>query len=425
MTTLTWDQRKQKNFRKSFFAIETAFYFLQGLYITGLIVLTDYQMAVLFGLDYNKITTIIFIIGIPTYLKMFTALISDRVSIGKFGKRKPYLVIGAAFFAISFSLLYFFNAYSILYIIVLLLAYIGFMFVDGTADALTVDLTPINEASRMQGFAQAGKYAGTALAYILGSRLAPAIGWNNFTLLIGVIAIAQALVPLLFKEIESTQDKKKKYPGIIESFKLSFGNWPAIQGLIFAFVFMSSIGITSVMGPLMLNKVGLQVYGDSRLIGYVVLSISTATIGTLIRRWGGFTNRNVFISFALIWLLFTPWLMVMQNWENVALIYIAQICMGIARGITIVVTYALIMPLCNSTVEGFMFATFTSFMNIGRGLATKTVAFFGETVGIGMVPAIFVILPIMGIGLLMVPGINRGIAQIKQSQIETIEPVEA
>ena len=157
MSTLTWDQRKQSNFRKSFFAIETAFYFLQGVYLTSLIVLTDYQMAVLFGLDYGKITTIIFIIGIPTYLKMITALLSDRVSIGKFGKRKPYLVIGAIFFAVSFGLLYFFDNYSIYYIIVLLLAYIGFMFVDGTADALTVDLTPINEASRMQGFAQAGK----------------------------------------------------------------------------------------------------------------------------------------------------------------------------------------------------------------------------------------------------------------------------
>lgn len=421
MTTLTWDQRKQQNFRKSFFAIETIFYFLQGLYISGLIILTDYQMAVLFELDFSTISTIIFIIGIPTYLKMITALISDRVSIGKLGKRKPYLIIGAIFFAVSFSLLYFINAYSTYYVIVLFLAYVGFMFVDGTADALTVDLTPANEASRMQGFAQGGRYAGWALSYILGSRLAPVIGWDKFTLLIGIIAVAQALVPLLFKEIKNPESTPKTNPGVIESIKLSFGNWPAIQGLIFALVFMSSIGITSIMGPLMLEKVGLQVYGDSRLIGYIVLSISTATIGTLIRRWGGFTNRNVFISFAVIWLLFTPWLLVMQNWENVALVFIAQICMGIARGITIVVTYALIMPLCNSTVEGFMFATFTSLMNIGRGFASKVVAFFGETLNWGMVPAIFVILPIMAIGLLMVPGINRGIAKIKQTEAETIQ----
>ena len=419
MTTMTWDQRKQQNFRKSFFAIETVFYFLQGIYISGLIILTDYQMKVLFGLDFSTITTIIFIIGIPTYLKMVTALISDRVSIGKLGKRKPYLLIGAVFFAVSFTLLYSIQEYSVYYIIVLLLSYVGFMFVDGTADAMTVDLTPVNEASRMQGFAQGGRYAGWALAYILGSRLAPQIGWHNFTLLLGVVAIAQALVPLLFKEIEAP--KKKKNPGIIDSIKLSFGNWPAIQGLIFALVFMSSIGITSIMGPLLLDKVGLRVYGDSRLIGYIVLSISTATIGSLIRKFGGFTNRNVYFSFAAIWLLFTPWLLVMQNWDNIALIYLAQIGMGIARGIVIVVTYALIMPLCNSSVEGFMFATFTSLMNLGRGTASKIIAFFGETLDWGIVPSIFLIMPIMAIGLLMVPGINRGIAQIKESQTEAIE----
>ena len=59
-----------------------------------------------------------------------------------------------------------------------------------------------------------------------------------------------------------------------------------------------------------------------------------------------------------------------------------------------------------------MFSIFTSVMNLGTGaIAPKVIAYFGETVGIGMIPALFTMMPLMLIGVLMIPGINRSVEQ--------------
>jgi hypothetical protein len=122
------------------------------------------------------------------------------------------------------------------------------------------------------------------------------------------------------------------------------------------------------------------------------------------------TNKAIFILFILIWLLMTPWLLVMGNWDKPALVITAVVTMGIARGIVTLTTYSVLMRLCSETLEGFMFAIFTSLMNFGLGALTpKIVAYFGETLGWGMIPALFVMIPVMFIGVLTVPGINQSL----------------
>ena len=52
-----------------------------------------------------------------------------------------------------------------------------------------------------------------------------------------------------------------------------------------------------------------------------------------------------------------PWLFVQGNWDNSALVILAQSSMGLSRGIVTVTTYAVLMRLCSEALEGFMFAT--------------------------------------------------------------------
>ena len=102
---LTLDQRKQRNFKNYYFYVELLFYVLQGIYVAGLQVYIVYYTTNVFKLDYAAIATVTALSGLPTYLKMFTGLLSDRVPVGKFGRRKPYLIMGGVLFIPAFIVL--------------------------------------------------------------------------------------------------------------------------------------------------------------------------------------------------------------------------------------------------------------------------------------------------------------------------------
>ncbi len=408
MTTLSLNQRKQNNFQNIFFFIEAGFYFFQGIYISGLNVFTSFYLANVFGLSMVEIASIMAVSGIPMYLKMFTGLLSDKVPVGKFGRRKPYLFLGAVFFIIAFAFLVSLKDYSPLWMIALLLCNFSFVLVDGTADALTVDITPDQHATKMQGYANGGRYAGMAIGVLIASFLPQQIGWTPVIIILGAAAILQAVTAMLFLEIkEQNEDDKPKF---FQSFKLGFGNKGAILGLVFAFLFMGSFGVTYVMNPVIISNVSTELFGTANLLGYAAVALTAWLGGTLLNKTGGVTNKAIFILFILIWLLMTPWLLVMGNWDKPALVITAVVTMGIARGIVTLTTYSVLMRLCSETLEGFMFAIFTSLMNFGLGALTpKIVAYFGETLGWGMIPALFVMIPVMFIGVLTVPGINQSL----------------
>ena len=169
--------------------------------------------------------------GIPTYLKMFTGLLSDKVPVGKFGRRKPYLLLGGIGFLVAFIFLIGIKEFSSMWIFALMLCNIAFVLVDGTADALTVDVTPDEHTTKMQGYANGGRYAGMAVGIIIGSFLSNIIGWVPVIIILGVAAILQAVVAMLFREIK-IEGEKKNLLKFGESFKLGFGNKGAILGLV-------------------------------------------------------------------------------------------------------------------------------------------------------------------------------------------------
>ncbi|NJP40921.1 folate/biopterin family MFS transporter [Oscillospiraceae bacterium HV4-5-C5C] len=407
---LTLDQRKMENFKSYFYLIEAVFYFLQGIYVAGIQVYITYYTTKVFMLDYVTIATITATISVPTYLKMFTGLFSDRVPIGRLGRRKPYLFLGGILFIPAFIGLASIKEYSEVWLAALVVCFACFVIVDGTADALTVDVTPDEYASKMQGYANGGRYAGMAVGVIFSSILSGIIGWNIIIFVLALAAIGQAFVTLLFKEVPGTTQRKDLI-SIPAAVKLGFGNWGAWLGLLFAMCFMGAMGLANIVGPLVMNNTNQTIYGISTMVNYIAIAATAFVVGQIINKVGGLCNRNIWIMFGLIWVLLLPWLLVDGHWSNTALVIVANLTMGMARGIVTVITYAVLMRLCSDAIEGFMFAVFTSVMNIGlQSIAPKVIAYFGQTLNWGMIPALFTMLPLMLIGILTIPGINRSVA---------------
>lgn len=202
-------------------------------------------------------------------------------------------------------------------------------------------------------------------------------------------------------------------PKFFESFKLAFVNNPrAWFGAIFAFLFMGSFGVTYVMNPVIIRNVSTELFGIAKILGYAAVAITAWGVGSYVNKRGGVTNKTIFILFGLIWLFMVPWLFVQGNWDQPVLVILGVFCMSVSRGMVTLTTYSVLMRLCPPTLEGFMFAIFTSLMNVGlSALTPNIVTYFGEGLGWGMIPALFVMMPVMFVGVLMVPLINKSLAK--------------
>ncbi|WP_042432851.1 MFS transporter [Faecalispora jeddahensis] len=420
---LTLDQRKQRNFKNYYFYVELLFYVLQGIYVAGLQVYIVYYTTNVFKLDYAAIATVTALSGLPTYLKMFTGLLSDRVPVGKFGRRKPYLIMGGILFIPAFIVLSTISTYSVIWLSAIILCNICFVIVDGTADALTVDITPDEHTSKMQGFANGGRYVGMAIGVALASALPGIVGWHVVAIFLGVAAAGQAFVTLLFKELPEAKEKEKLIP-IKSAIKIGFGNRGAWLGLLFAVFFMGAMGMAIMIGPVVMKNTNSAVFGMATMTQYIAVAAGAFVVGQLVEKIGGLTNRNLAILFVAIWVLMCPWLLVNGNWDNTFMVIFAQAAMGFARGAVSVITYAVLMRLCSESIEGFMFSIFTSVMNLGLHMVSpKIIAYFGETLGMGMVPAMFTMMPMMLIGMLLIPTINKSVEERRAKEAAVSQAV--
>lgn len=416
-TTMTLDERRLKNFKNHFFYVEGLFYLLQGIYAGGLQIYVVYCMTKVFQLNYVTIASLSALIAMPVYFKMFTGLLSDRVPIGKFGRRKPYLIFGGILYIPSFLMLARITTYSPIWIVAVILCYSCFVLVDGTADALTVDVTPDKYVSKMQGFANGGRYIGMAIGVAIASFLSPVIGWNAVIIIVGVAAVGQSFIMMLIKEIKNEDIGNSNEEGLVPikiAFKMAFGSKGTWLGIIFGVLFCGCFGAKGNLNALIMNNVSREIYGLSSLVSFIFVAVGSLGGGIVVSKRGGFSNKNTLIIFIISWILYLPWLLVNNNWDNTSLLILAQCGLGLGTGLVHVCSYGIVMRLCYQSIEGFMFAIFTSVFNIGMvAIAPNVIAYFGETLGMGIIPAMYTMIPVTLLGMLIVPAINKTIEERK------------
>ena len=113
------------------------------------------------------------------------------------------------------------------------------------------------------------------------------------------------------------------------------------------------------------------------------------------------TSFKFYVGFLIaIWILWLPWLLVNRSPENITLVTIAIILVGIGQGFGAVLELALAMRLCTRSIEGFTFALMMSVSSFGAlAIGAKTASAFVERLD-GVIPAIFTLIPY---GLISLP----------------------
>jgi len=399
---------KLKNWKNNYFWIQALFYFLQGVFLAGIIQYSGIRMAE-WGVPLSKQATFTALTSLPAMLKLFMGLFTDRVVIGKWGRRKPYIVFGLLVTIPAYISYLSAGDYTGLFI-AQLLAFIAWAIVDTTLDALTVDITPDEYDSQMQSFAQGGRYSGMAVGAFSVPVLGPIIGWETIIIIIGMFGILMPISALLIRETPVTKEDLKGNMALGKMFKKAFSSkttWLGLAASIFmfggiTFTFVSNYVLTTFHWNE--DPAKMKIYGVASLLALLGTMVGAIIMGRIYRS-RGFKMRTIVIATVIFLLLTSVWWIFEANPENIWLYALCSFVRNIGNGMMVVTIYTIIMRICIPSIEGFIFALMTSVMNIGQlAISPKilgaTLPKFGITLSM-LVLSLAVIFAVFLISLIM------------------------
>ena len=175
-----------------FFAL---LYFIQGATLAYIV---NFQKPFLSGQGISTATLGLFTSSLlaPFILKVFLGMLSDRVPIGRFGSRKPYMAIGLGLFAVSYLALAFVAPAQQfpLFWALTWSASLGLALFDTCADGWAIDVADEEEQSYIQASMIAGKSVGLILMSLGFGWLAMSGGYALIFMILAALAMGVLVV---------------------------------------------------------------------------------------------------------------------------------------------------------------------------------------------------------------------------------------
>ncbi|RMG39877.1 MAG: MFS transporter [Methanobacteriota archaeon] len=177
------------------------FYFGQGYSLGSLALMFPIYIRDVLGVASEAKTIFISsMLLFPWYLKFVYGFVSDNFPIGKFGRRKPYLVIAAVLSFYGWITLLLHESVNMGFILSSLSLAFGSAISDTVIDGLGVEITPRSYVSRLQGTAWGGRGLGIGMAGIASSLLVKLYGWAAMMEVSAFFGISMVLVVLILPE---------------------------------------------------------------------------------------------------------------------------------------------------------------------------------------------------------------------------------
>jgi len=340
-----------------------ALYVAQGVPFGFVTVAIPIYLATRVGQE--SISSLVAAVLLPWSLKWIVAPIIDRVPIGRFGRRRPWILVGQL--GMGATLIGLIGADPVdgrATFIALLLAHNGFAALQDIAvDAWAVDIVPEKDRGAVQSIMFAGKYLGIALG---GAPLSWMIRHHGF----GAVAAAQAIMMLAVGGlvIAAGRDEASGGERRVFTWKTLVGTFTMLApGLALLYAVVDRIGtnmVGAVMLPFVRGEAGFSPASAELASAWM---LGGTTIGCLC---GGLVSdhlgRRRTIALATLvtasaYLLFavTPGLR-----GSFAMLCGFLVAMSAAEGFLITAQNSLFMDLCNPAIGGTQFTAYMSASNI-------------------------------------------------------------
>lgn len=347
--------------RDYYFGIQGLFYFAQGIAMGALIFITSF----LSSLGLNELERIIIqaVIWIPWFLKVVFGILSDNVSIGKYGRRKPYIFAAGLFGIIGWVTLPMHAVYGPLLILSGIFASLGTGMSDATIDALAVDITPPNKRGRMQGVSWGSRGIGFGISGLLVGSLADAGEWFIVFGVPGIMVSLSVFLVLLFKENPLPDDFKRVALGVYASVikrreVLVCMLFQLLSGAAIAILVVMQTYLESPTGAGFLNAtIGFILFVFA--IGMFIGSVLFGALGDRITVRMTLPFTTAFYSILIFSILFL-------SMTDITVMTVLFFFVGIANGGYEATQMRIGMDNSPSIVAGTMYNLYNSLSNIGQ-----------------------------------------------------------
>lgn len=362
-----------------------ALYFAQGV-PEGMLFFGIPAWMAMNGKSAGEIASFAIACGLPWSFKFIVAPMMDRYTILSMGRKRPWVIFGQLGLMSSFLFMAFLpdplNNLNQLMIGGFVVSFFG-SFQDVATDSMAVDIIPVDEQARANGFMWGSKIIGTSSSLALGSWILNHYGFTTSIATLSVLVAMIMLVPIFLRERpgEKTMPWSK---GIAspENKKSQLTNWKTI--------FKSLYSVFSLRNSLLIATIGFLVSGSINYmdvilpiftvkeLGWTDLAYShffaTATFiggisgmligGILIDKFGKKTMLNIYFT---VMVASTICLVFLKSyWGNMSFIYGFMVLYVIMNVFATIGVFAISMQCCWKKVSASQFTLYMTISNIGR-----------------------------------------------------------
>lgn len=369
---------------KSWFMVVLGYFYLgQGYSLASMVLLLPLYIRSELGVgNYSRSVMFSAIIIFPWYIKLVFGFITDNYPIGRYGRRKPYLIIATLFSIIGWLTIGIHNSANFLFVISGVSLALGSALADSVVDGQTVELTPKTHISRIQGIAWGSRGLGIGLTGIASALIIDIHGWQTMFYVNSIFGISISIVALLLPQTHSSNQVSKGVSLIRNTFTQVFSTNNSRKKMVFFFLSGASLSIVPLL-PIIMEKefdysikmigYGALVFAIGSFLGAVVNGIlfdkieNKRRIVTLFYSFAG----SLLLSLLLIWI------------DKTELQFIYFFIVGITAGSFEGYQLKIIQESTSKSVESSGFATFTSISNIGQfALGGLTIVYLSELLNV-------------------------------------------
>jgi PAT family beta-lactamase induction signal transducer AmpG len=369
-------------------------YFAQGI-PQGLLGIALPAWLAAAGASAGEVGSYLAIIALPWAFKLVTGPLMDRFEYLPMGRRRPWVIGAQAGLALAFLAL---SQVEDPAAQIGLLSMIGFLIncfaatQDVAVDGMSIDVTPLREQGRLNGFMSFGKAMGWASTAAVSGVLLSTWGLAATGMLAASISALALVVILVIRErrgervLPWTAGQAAAVTRDNPSFRLVISAvnkvlWNRTSVIVMAIMFFDGLvfGYGQALMPFAaVNLFGYTAAQWSQLVAMMGLvgAVAALALGPLIDRVGA--KGMLVVTVTLVGLHAFTLSQTQHLWENTLYVRIMLSFYVMMNPLVMVASLALAMAICASNVSATQFAIYMSVANLGHTVGSKVYGMVAE-----------------------------------------------
>lgn len=341
----------------------------------------------------GEIASFVAAVGLPWSFKLIVAPLMDRFTYLPMGRRRPWVLFGQFGLIASFIAMAFvpdpLNNLNLLLVAGFAVGVFGSM-QDVATDGMAIDIVPIDEQARANGFMWGAKIIGTSASLALGSWLLNRYGFTSAILMLSIAVALIMLAPLFLRERPGEKLAPwSKGEASAETKKMQLTNWSTIlkslykvftlrNSLLLAILLFFAQGSYNYIATLLpiftVQQLGWtdQAYSQSFAAASLIGGVGGMLIGgILIDRYGKIFMMNMY--FFLLIFLTVGFVMLSHLWRSGWFIGGFMVVYQIIYVFACIGIFAIAMECCWKKVSASQFTVYMTIGNLGRIAGAKLI----------------------------------------------------